>query len=220
MSTDLNHTEKTSFLDFIAGNKKMIQIAVGTLAVLVAGYIYYSRYYLPAQEEEASAALFMTQRYFEKDSFDLVLNGDGKNPGAIDIADEYGNTKSGNLAKYYAGRTYLAKGDYENALTYLKKAKFDDEMLAPLTKILIGDCHVQLDQYEEAAENFMKAANMRKNDYSAPIALMKAGRVYEKLNEWDKALKAYKIIKKEYKDTEYGINIDKYIYRAEAKTEA
>lgn len=220
MSTDLNNTEKTSFLDLVAKNKKAIQIAVGALAVLVAGYVYYSRYYMPAQEEEASAALFMTQRYFGMDSMNFVLNGDGKNPGAIDIAEEYGNTKSGNLAKYYAGRAYLEKGDYENALNYLKDAKFSDQMLAPLTKILIGDCYVQLDQNEEAAEYFMKAANMRKNDFSAPLALMKAGRVYEKLKEWDKALKAYQLIKKEYKDTEYGINIDKYIYRAQAKTEA
>jgi tetratricopeptide (TPR) repeat protein len=220
MSTDLNNTQKTSFLDFIANNKKTVQIAVGAIAVLVAGYIYYTRFHLPAQEEEASAALFMTQRYFEMDSMNFVLNGDGKNPGAIDISDEYGSTKSGNLAKYYAGRAYLAKGEYENALTYLKKAKFDDEMLAPLTKILIGDCYVQLQQYEDAASSFMKAATMRKNDFSSPLALMKAGRVYEKLDNWEKALKAYQLLKKEYKDTEYGINIDKYIYRAQAKTEA
>jgi TolA-binding protein len=66
----------------------------------------------------------------------------------------------------------------------------------------------------------MKAATMRKNNFSSPLALMKAGRVYEKLDNWEEALKAYQLLKKEYKDTEYGINIDKYIYRAQAKTEA
>lgn len=220
MSTTLDNQNGFSFLDFYAKNKKNVQIGLGVVAVLVAGWIYYSKVYMPAQEEEASAALFHTQRYFEKDSMDLVLNGDGKNPGAIDIADEYGNTKSGNLAKYYAGRAYLSKGDFKNALSYFKKASFNDQMLAPLNEMLIGDCQVQLDQFEDAASSFMKAATMRKNDFSSPMALMKAGRTYEKLNKWDKALKAYELLKKDYKATELGNNIDKYIYRAKTKAEA
>ena len=220
MSTTLDNQNGFSFLNFYAKHKKNIQIGLGVVVALIAGLYYYNSVYMPAQEEEASSALYYTQRYFEKDSMDLVLNGDGKNPGAIDIADQYGSTKSGNLAKYYAGRAYLSKGDFKNALVYLKKTSFDDQMLAPLTVILIGDCQVELDQYEDAASNFMKAATMRKNDFSSPMALMKAGRTYEKLNKWDKALKAYELLKKEYKDTEYGNNIDKYIYRAKTKLEA
>lgn len=220
MSTTLDNQKGFSILDFYTKNQKNVQIGLGVVIALVAGFIYYSKVYMPAQEDKASAALFYTQRYFEKDSMDLVLNGDGKNLGAIDIADEYGSTKSGNLAKYYAGRAYMSKSDYKNALIYLKKTSFDDQMLAPLTVMLIGDCQVELDQFEDAASNFMKAATMRKNDFSSPIALMKAGRTFEKLNKWDKALKAYELLKKDYKDTEYGNNIDKYIYRAKTKSEA
>jgi predicted negative regulator of RcsB-dependent stress response len=220
MSTTLDNQKGFSILDFYTKNQKNVQIGLGVVVALVAGFIYYSKVYMPAQEDKASSALYYTQRYFEKDSMDFVLNGDGKNQGAIDIADEYGSTKSGNLAKYYAGRAYMSKGDYKNALSYLKKTSFDDQMLAPLTIMLIGDCQVELDQFEDAASSFMKAATMRKNDFSAPMALMKAGRTFEKLNKWEKALKAYELLKKEYKDTEYGNNIDKYIYRAKTKTEA
>lgn len=220
MSTTLDNQKGFSIVDFYNKNQKNIQIGLGAVVVLIAGWYYYSKVYMPEQEDKASSALFYTQKYFEKDSMDLVLNGDGKNPGAIDIADEYGSTKSGNLAKYYAGRAYLSKGDYKNALAYLKKTSFDDQMMAPMTTMLIGDCQVELDQFEEAASSFMKAATMRKNDYSSPLALMKAGRAYEKLNKWEKALKAYELLKKDYKATEYGNNIDKYIYRAKTKVEA
>lgn len=218
MSTDIHSEQKFSIDAFYTKHKKNIQIGLGVLVALVAGYIYYVKYYMPEQEEKALALLYSTQKYFDKDSMDLVLNGDGTNPGAIDIVDEYGSTKAGNLAKYYAGRAYLAKGDYESALEYFKKASFKDEMLAPLTQILIGDCYVQLDQLEEAGKSFSKAAGMRKNNFTSPLALMKAGRVYEKLDQWDDALKVYKRIKKDYAETEIGIQIDKFIYRAEAKT--
>lgn len=219
MSTE-NHSEQKFSIDaFYAKHKKNVQIALGVLVALVAGYFYYTKYYMPEQEEEALALLYSTQRYFDKDSMDLVLNGDGTNPGAIDIADEYGNTKAGNLAKYYAGRAYLSKREFENALEYFKKSKFKDEMLGPLTQILIGDCYVELDQLDEAGAAFKKAAGMRKNNFTTPLALMKAGRVYEKLENWDDALKVYRRIKKDYAETEIGIQIHRYIYRAEAKTQ-
>ena len=45
--------------------------------------------------------------------------------------------------------------------------------------------------------------------------LKKAGLVYEKLGQYDKALAAYKKIKSEYSKTTVGTSIDKYISRAE-----
>ncbi len=71
--------------------------------MLIAGFIYYIKIYQPGQEQEAAGQLFMAERYFEKDSMNYVLKGDGKYPSAVDVADEFGNTKAGNLAKFYAG---------------------------------------------------------------------------------------------------------------------
>jgi len=51
--------------------------------------------------------MFFAEQYFEKDSLKLAMNGDGTNPGFIQIIDEYGSTKSGNLARYYLGICYL-----------------------------------------------------------------------------------------------------------------
>ena len=49
----------------------------------------------------------MAEIYFEKDSFNLALNGDLNSAGFIDIADDYSSTKTGKLANYYAGICYL-----------------------------------------------------------------------------------------------------------------
>jgi predicted negative regulator of RcsB-dependent stress response len=223
MSTEHEYIEnqgKFNINQFYLDHKRNVNIGLIAVVVLIAGWVYYAKYYLPEQNEEAAGAIFMAQRYFEKDSFNLTLNGDGKNLGVIDIADQYGNTKTGNLAKYYAGRSYMGKGDFKTALEYLEDCKFHDEMMAPLNLMLIGDCQVELEKYEDASANFMKAGNMKKNNFVAPIAYMKAGRVYEKINEWGKALKAYERIKKDYKESEQGREIDKYIYRAKFKMES
>ncbi len=223
MSTEHEYIEnqgKFNINKFYLNHKRNVHIGLIVFVALVAGWVYYAKYYLPEQNEEAAAAIFMAQRYFEKDSFSLTLNGDGKNLGVIDIADQYGSTKTGNMARYYAGRCYMGKGDFKTALEYLEDTKFQDEMMAPITLILIGDCQVELDKYEEAAANFMKAGKMKKNNFVSPIAFMKAGRTYEKINEWEKALKAYEKIKKDYKESEQGRIIDKYIYRAQFKIES
>ena len=63
-------------------------------------------FYLEPLEQEAHADMYMAEIYFEKDSFNLALNGDGQYLGFLDIVDEYSLASAGNLANYYAGLCY------------------------------------------------------------------------------------------------------------------
>ena len=69
------------------------------------------------------------RKYFQKDSFNLALNGDGQYLGFIDVADEYSWTKTGKLANYYAGLCYLHLDEYVNAIEYLEDFSSDDIIL-------------------------------------------------------------------------------------------
>ena len=60
---------------------------------------------MTTKENEAKAQMWMAEQYFERDSFNLALNGDGNYLGFLDIIEEYGITKSANLANYYYGRS-------------------------------------------------------------------------------------------------------------------
>ena len=80
----------------------------------------------------------------------LSLNGADGKYGLIDIVDNYGNTKAGNLAKYMSGIAFLKTGDYESAIQYLSDFSSDDEMLAALAKGNIGDAFVEIEQPEDA----------------------------------------------------------------------
>lgn len=190
----------------------------GIALVLVAGaWWYYSFQMVPKKERAANQELFMAERYFERDSVGPVLEGTSEFAGALDIAEAYGNTKAGKRAHYYIGRTYMKQGKFDEAISHLEQTDFDDEMMAPLTKRLIGDCYVELDELETAVDYYWDAAKMRDNNYSTPQCYKKAALVYEKLENWEKALKAYTILKNDYPESEWSKDIQKYIARAEAK---
>lgn len=199
-------------------NRKNANIILIGLIVVIAGFIYYQKVYQPGQEQEAAGQLFMAERYFEKDSMNQVLKGDGKYPSAVDVADQYGNTKAGNLAKFYAGRAYMSKKDFKNALTYLEDVSFDDEIMAALILGLQADCQSELGETAKAADIYMKAAEERENIFTSPLLLMKAGQHYEIVKNYESATKAYKMIRDKYKESTQAQLINKYIARSMAKT--
>lgn len=200
---------------FIENNQKIILIVVGAIIVIVLGFFGFKRLYLAPKEKEAQGQMFMAEKYFELDSLNKALNGDGNYLGFLDIIDQYGITKSADLAHYYAGICYLKKGDFENAIKYLKHFKSNDEMVQPMATGAIGDAYMELNQVDKALDYYLKAANEKKNELTTPMLLMKAGWVYEDLGKYDQALAIYKRIKNEYPRSEEGNDIDKYIGKME-----
>ncbi len=200
---------------FIENNQKIILIVVGSIIVIVLGFFGFKRLYLAPKEKEAQGQMFMAEKYFELDSLNKALNGDGNYLGFLDIIDQYGITKSADLAHYYAGICYLKKGDFENAIKYLKHFKSNDEMVQPMATGAIGDAYMELNQVDKALDYYLKAANEKKNELTTPMLLMKAGWVYEDLGKYDQALAIYKRIKNEYPRSEEGNDIDKYIGKME-----
>lgn len=199
---------------FIEDNQKPLMIAVGILVVLVLAFTSYRRYIVAPKQKEAMSQMYVAEQYFERDSFNLALMGDGNNLGFLDIIDDYGITKSANLARYYAGICYLRLGDYESAVDYLTKFKSKDQMLSVISRGATGDAYLQTGNQEKALEHYLKAAQASENDFLAPIYFMKAGELFEDMGEYSKAIDLYQIIQDRYPDSQEGKNIDKYILRA------
>src|SRR3989304_10461821 len=106
---------------YIEENKQSLSIITGAVLALVEGYFAWTKLYIAPLEEEAQSQLFMAERYFEKDSLDKAINGDGQFYGFKDIIENYGLTSSGNLAHMYLGLCYLNKGQFEDAIAELKE---------------------------------------------------------------------------------------------------
>ena len=203
--------------EFIEKHQKIILIVVCVLIVAVLGFFGFRKYYLEPKEKEAQAQLFMAEMYFEQDSLYKALNGDGNYLGFLDIRDQFGLTKSANLATYYEGICYMKMGDFENAISFLRKFSGGDKVVGPMATGAIGDAYMELDQTDQAIDYYLDAADQSNNDVTAPLFLMKAGMAYEIQGKYKKALEQYKRIKTEYPRSFEATEIDKFISAMEGK---
>ena len=202
---------------FIEDNQKIISYVVGAIILVVAAYLGFNKFYLQPKEKEALSQMFMAVDYFEKDSFNLAINGDGNYLGFLDIIDDYGITKSANRAKYYTGISYLHLGQYEDALEYLNDFKTDDLLLGPVTEGAKGDAYLELGENDKALSQYKKAYELTDNELTTPVYMMKAANLLESMDELEDALSIYKNIKEKYPKSNEGTQVDRYIARIEVK---
>jgi tetratricopeptide (TPR) repeat protein len=211
---------------FYEQNKKVVNYVGGGLLVIVAAFIYFKLSWLPEKEAEAVNEIFWPQTYFEKDSFNLALNGgamvmspDGQKQmmGFAAIAEEYSITESGNLANFYAGICCLHMGRFEEAIDYLKKYNGGDHIATPLSLGAIGDASLELNRLDDAARYYLKAAEKRKNGFTSPYYLKKAGFAKELNSDFRGAAEVYERIFREYPAATEGRDIEKDIARVKAR---
>lgn len=193
-------------------------IAISAAIALVVGGYFGFQYYKDSQEKEAQQEMFQAIYYFEADSLDLALNGDGNNLGFLNIIDDYGITQAAKLANFYAGAAYLKQGKYEVARLYLEDFSADDLLVQARAYSLIGDTYMEEKNYADAAKYYDKAAGYKPNKYFTPVYLMKAALAHEKNNNKEKAVAAYdKIINDYFQAPEYQ-NARKYKAKLEAQS--
>jgi predicted negative regulator of RcsB-dependent stress response len=187
---------------WVEKNPKLLIGVVGVIVLAVGGFFGY-RYWIGNQDAQAQKEMFQAVRYFEADSLNLALNGDGNNLGFLQIVEDYSLTEAGNLANFYAGAIYLKQGKFPLAIFHLEDYKANDLLVQARAFSLIGDAYMEQKNYEDAAKYYEKAAGYKPNKEFTPVYLMKAGLAYEKLNNTDKAKAAYqKIIDKYWESSE------------------
>jgi tetratricopeptide (TPR) repeat protein len=202
---------------FIEENQKPITYAVGLIILVVIAYLGITRFYIQPREKEAQSQIFMAENYFEQDSFNLAINGDGNYLGFLDIIDDYKMTKSANLSKYYTGISYLHLGQYDDALDYLNGFKTKDMLLGPIAEGAKGDAKLELGDNQGALRHYRKAFSMNENELTTPVYMMKAARLLESMDKLEDALAIYREIKEKFPESNEGQNVDRYIARVEIK---
>ncbi|MDR1225450.1 MAG: tetratricopeptide repeat protein [Prevotellaceae bacterium] len=218
---NLEHIEETLTRAelFIEKHQKNLLYGGLALLILVGGYFAYKYWYRLPLEEEAQSQMFVAVQSFEKDSLQTALNGDGTNLGLLEVADRYSGTAAGNLASYYAGVAYLHLGQYEDAISYLEKFSGHGLIGKALAIGNIGDAYSELGSLDKAVAYYKKAAGANANQMTSPRFLVKAGVVYEKLEDYKSALAVYQQLQKDYPTTTEGRDAEKYITRVQVKME-
>ncbi|TYR34439.1 tetratricopeptide repeat protein [Sphingobacterium phlebotomi] len=217
---NVNQAEpKKSSGSFFQDNQKSITFIIGGIILLILLYLGYQRLYLAPRAEKAANQLYKAEEYAAIDSLQAkAIEGDGSFLGFKEIAEEYSNTKSANIANAYLGGLYLRQGNFQEAIKYLQKySDTGSDILDPLVAGLIGDAYSESQDYKSAANQYKKAAQKSKNTYTTPLFLKKLGLVYEALEDFKNAEQTYQSIKSDYPNSPEANMIDGLIARVQAK---
>ena len=200
---------------YIEDNQKNLIRIVGVIVGVIALVIGFQNLYIEPMEKEAQTDIYMAELYFQKDSFNLALNGDGQYLGFLDVSDDYSWTKVGALANYYAGLCYLHLGEYESAIEYLEDFSSDDIVLSTLALGCIGDAYMELGDTDNALNSYEDATYNSDNEFTKPIYMLKEAMIHEQNGDYDHALAIYNDIKLNFKTSREANGIERYISRAE-----
>lgn len=176
-----------------------------------------SRSYVKEQDKIASNEMFQAVYQFEAGNYDQALHGEEAYTGFLAITKKYKHTKTSNLAHFYAGICYLQQTNYEKAIYYLTQFKTGDRILETRKESLIGDAYLEQGDHKQALKYYKNAAEGSDNPEYKPIYLTKAARVYELQENYEEALKCYKMISQYHHQSSYYPDLKKHITRLQEK---
>jgi tetratricopeptide (TPR) repeat protein len=211
----VNKLDKTAF-DVEYFVEKNSKIVVGILVAIIAvalGYFAYVKFVVEPQDDEAFAKMVKANNLFDQDSITQALKG---SPGAYDglqqIVDEYGNTESGNLARFKAASAYYKLGDYASAVELLEAFTTDDNVMLAQKYGMLGNALTQSNKVEEALPFFIKAAEATDAEVLQVTYYTKAGEIAMSLGKNEEALKYFQSIVDKYPGANNG-DAEKFVER-------
>ncbi|TKK68234.1 tetratricopeptide repeat protein [Ilyomonas limi] len=193
---------------------KTAAIVIVAAIVIFGGWFVYNSWIMQPKEEQAEKAIYKAQQYFAQDSSYKVLHGDGVNKGVLAIMTNYSGTKTANLAKFYAGVSYLKLGKFSDAINQLKDFTTDSKPVQMKAYGCLGDAYSELKKNTEAIDAYKKAASTFEADEAdAAEYLFRAALLSEVSGNTQQAVDLYKQLKDKFPTTMRGSQADKYLYR-------
>ncbi len=216
MAEHISHTNDPILKaqNFWNKNQKIILGALAAIIIVFGGWYAYQNWIIQPKEEQAEDAIYKAQQYFQADSLNLALNGDGVNKGFIYISKNYSGTKTGNLAKYYAGVCYLRTGNFNKAIDNLKDFSTSAKQIQMMDYGCLGDAYSELKKNDDAIDYYKKAASTFESDEAnSSEFLFRAALLSEVSGKTKDAVDLYKQLKDKFPKTQRAMEADKYIYR-------
>ena len=209
--------EDTKALNNVMGmyenNKKRINTIVTVVLAAVVGYFAYTKLYSEPRNTKAATAISFAQRYFEADSLNKALNGDGQHLGFLKIMKKYNGTPTANLCHYYAGICYLNMGDAKNAIKHLEDFDGRGSLVTYAAAGALGDAYMENNNTKKAISAYEKAIANKDDMMLTPLYLFRLGLAEELNNNTAAAKKYYQQVKDEYPQSMQARDIEKYLGR-------
>lgn len=194
-------------------NKKSINTAVTVILVVVVGYFAYTNLYQQPKNDKAAGAVAYAEKYFQADSLNLALNGDGQHQGFLKIIKKYDGTPTANISHYYAGVCYLRMGDFKNAIKHLEDFNGKGTIVEYAAWGALGDAYMESGNTKKGIESYEKAVKGKDNTMYNPVYLKRLGVANEIAKKPEDAKKAYTRLRDEYPMSEQARDMDKALAR-------
>ncbi len=200
-------------------NKGAIIAAVAGIVVIFLGVLGFT-YYQANQGNRADDLLGAALPAYEAGSYQEALDGTADAPGLLGIADEYGSTGAGNLARFYAASALFELGRTEEAAEMWEAYDGGDDLLG--ASAVAGRAAVaELNgERAEAADLYRRAARAYESAATAPAYYLDAARNYEAAGNFDAARAAYDAIADDYADAPEAATIAAMSARLDALSNA
>ena len=193
-------------------NKKYIYYALCAIAVIVLialGYIYGIRN--PNLQKAKDGISKADMAYLQGDTATALKEYEK-------VFDAYSN-KPAERAAFNAAIILYQQGKNKEAAAYLEKYDGEGNMVAPASQSLLGDCYVNMKQYDKAIAAFDKAIKLSgDNEFYTPTFMIKKATVLHAQKKYADEAAIYQTIKDKYMQytQAYQFNVDKYLERANA----
>ncbi|MBI1342791.1 MAG: tetratricopeptide repeat protein [Terrimonas sp.] len=198
--------------DFWVKYQRPLMIVSALVIIIAGGFLGYKNFVKLPNEAKAEDAIFKAEEYYRMDSLDKALNGDMLNAGFLKVISKYGNTDAGKRARLYAGDCLLRKGDFAQAVKYLKEFSTDSKMIQAVAYKLTADAYSEQGKNDEAIDYYKKAAHHFEADKdNSSLYLSMAAGLCEKTGKTKEAIELYKELKEKFPKTAAGFDADKYL---------
>lgn len=201
--------------EYIEHHRKTILAILGIIALGVAAWVWYTQFYQKPKQAAATEKIQYAQNYFDQAKYEYALDGDtlDTDAGFLDIIDNFSGTPSANLAKYYAGISYLNLGNYDMAVSFLNDYSNTGAIIDSYKYGALGDAYSELGDNDKALSAYKKATTTQINEAATPYHLWKLGLFLETQGNATAAKDAYSKITTEYPNSLQASDAKKYLAR-------
>lgn len=197
---------------FYEENKNKVFIYIGVVAVaLFAVYLYLN--YRSDQNKEAGAKLANVMDLFDNGAFLEAIEGKQGTDlvGLKKIVQDYGSTENGETAKIYLADSYANLGKLDEALKYYEDYDGDIEMYVAASLAGQAGIYSYRNDYQKAAELYLKASRVSKNDILNPDYMYQAALNYLDAGHKEEAKDLFETIKHDYKTSDVASKVNRYL---------
>lgn len=154
---------------FVDENRSNLTYGVGGLAVLILAVIGYQAFIVGPAEATAESDVWRAENYFEMDSLSLAALGDGYAAGLEEVMADQEGTAAGQRAAYRMGIYHRDAGDFEAAIEAFEQVDVNDDVVQVLAAGNVGDCYVELADYDAAQTAFNRAISLANSSLAADV---------------------------------------------------